>query len=132
MTCITVISADDTQNEVKMGLAEIYEVLNEPRKALKLVYEGQFVLPASRPPSDDRIFLQSSTHANGDRARRRSLPRPQNRILSRCLKRRQETRARRPGRRSTGSLSRNYASSRIKKRERCSNFTVVSRICGRP
>ena len=42
MTCIAVISADDTQNEVKMSLAEIYEVLNEPRKALKLVYEGQF------------------------------------------------------------------------------------------
>src|SRR3984885_5681939 len=32
--------ADPTHNEVKMKLAEIYEILNEPRKALELVYEG--------------------------------------------------------------------------------------------
>ncbi|RDB18196.1 Transcription factor tau subunit sfc4 [Hypsizygus marmoreus] len=31
--------ADPTHNETKMKLAEIYETLNEPRKALELVYE---------------------------------------------------------------------------------------------
>jgi hypothetical protein len=31
---------DPTHNEAKMKLAEIYEILNEPRKALELVYEG--------------------------------------------------------------------------------------------
>ena len=33
-------TADPTHNEAKMKLAEIYEILNEPRKALELVYEG--------------------------------------------------------------------------------------------
>lgn len=39
--------ADPTHNEAKMKLAEIYEILNEPRKALELVYEGNFsdILP---------------------------------------------------------------------------------------
>ena len=32
--------ADSTNNEAKMKLAEIYEITNEPRKALTLVYEG--------------------------------------------------------------------------------------------
>jgi general transcription factor 3C polypeptide 3 (transcription factor C subunit 4) len=31
--------ADPTNNEAKMKLAEIYEILNQPRKALDLVYE---------------------------------------------------------------------------------------------
>ncbi|KAG6826536.1 hypothetical protein H0H92_015434, partial [Tricholoma furcatifolium] len=31
--------ADPTHNEAKMKLAEIYEIMNEPRKALELVYE---------------------------------------------------------------------------------------------
>ncbi|KAJ7648003.1 hypothetical protein FB45DRAFT_1020219 [Roridomyces roridus] len=35
----TVRKADPTENDVKMRLAEIYEVLNEPRKALDLVLE---------------------------------------------------------------------------------------------
>ncbi|KIY47854.1 TPR-like protein [Fistulina hepatica ATCC 64428] len=34
-----VIAADQTNNDAKMKLAEIYEILNEPRKALQLVYE---------------------------------------------------------------------------------------------
>jgi hypothetical protein len=33
-------SADPSLNDTKMKLAEIYEILNEPRKALELVYEG--------------------------------------------------------------------------------------------
>jgi hypothetical protein len=33
--------ADPAHNEAKMKLAEIYEILNEPRRALELVYEGQ-------------------------------------------------------------------------------------------
>ncbi|KDQ49967.1 hypothetical protein JAAARDRAFT_42458 [Jaapia argillacea MUCL 33604] len=34
-----VIQADPTHNDAKMKLAEIYEILNEPRKALDLVYQ---------------------------------------------------------------------------------------------
>jgi hypothetical protein len=33
-------SADPSLDDTKMKLAEIYEILNEPRKALELVYEG--------------------------------------------------------------------------------------------
>ena len=36
-----VISADSTHNEAKMKLAEIYEILGEPRKALDLVMQGK-------------------------------------------------------------------------------------------
>lgn len=32
--------ADPTNNDAKMKLAEIYEIMGEPRKALDLVYEG--------------------------------------------------------------------------------------------
>ncbi|KAJ7848411.1 hypothetical protein B0H13DRAFT_2361910 [Mycena leptocephala] len=35
----TVRKADPNDNEAKMKLAEVYEILNEPRKALDLVYE---------------------------------------------------------------------------------------------
>jgi general transcription factor 3C polypeptide 3 (transcription factor C subunit 4) len=35
-----VLSLDPFSNDVKMRLAGIYEVLNEPRKALDLVYQG--------------------------------------------------------------------------------------------
>lgn len=36
----TVIEADPGHNEAKMKLAELYEILDEPRKALDLVYQG--------------------------------------------------------------------------------------------
>jgi hypothetical protein len=36
--------ADPNHNEAKMKLAEIYEILNQPRKALDLVYEGMLPL----------------------------------------------------------------------------------------
>jgi general transcription factor 3C polypeptide 3 (transcription factor C subunit 4) len=36
----TVRNVDPSHNDAKMKLAEIYEILNEPRKALELVYEG--------------------------------------------------------------------------------------------
>lgn len=34
------IEADPTHNDAKMKLAELYEILDEPRKALELVYQG--------------------------------------------------------------------------------------------
>lgn len=37
----TVVDADPTHNEAKMKLAELYEILDEPRKALDLVYQGK-------------------------------------------------------------------------------------------
>jgi general transcription factor 3C polypeptide 3 (transcription factor C subunit 4) len=36
-----ILSADSENNEAKMELAGIYEALNNPRRALDLVYEGQ-------------------------------------------------------------------------------------------
>ncbi|KAK7058184.1 TPR-like protein [Favolaschia claudopus] len=44
-------SADPENNEVKMKLAEIYEMLNEPRKALDLVYE--VIDSRKRKPKED-------------------------------------------------------------------------------
>jgi general transcription factor 3C polypeptide 3 (transcription factor C subunit 4) len=35
-----VIDADQTNNDAKMKLAELYEIMDEPRKALGLVYQG--------------------------------------------------------------------------------------------
>ena len=35
-----VIDADPAHNEAKMKLAELYEIMDEPRKALDLVYQG--------------------------------------------------------------------------------------------
>ena len=40
-----VIQADPTDNNAKMALAEILEILNEPRKALDLVMQGTWHLP---------------------------------------------------------------------------------------
>jgi general transcription factor 3C polypeptide 3 (transcription factor C subunit 4) len=36
-----VISTDPSNNDAKMKLAEIYEITNQPRKALALVYQGE-------------------------------------------------------------------------------------------
>jgi general transcription factor 3C polypeptide 3 (transcription factor C subunit 4) len=36
----TVIHGDPDQDDAKMKLAELYEEMNEPKKALSLVYEG--------------------------------------------------------------------------------------------
>jgi general transcription factor 3C polypeptide 3 (transcription factor C subunit 4) len=41
-TTFLVLSLDASLNDVKMRLAGIYEVLHEPRKALDLVYQGEF------------------------------------------------------------------------------------------
>ncbi len=44
---------DPTNNDAKMKLAEVYESMNEPRKALELVYEGSFMSlrPKQFPPT---------------------------------------------------------------------------------
>lgn len=36
----SVVATDPSNNDAKMKLAEIYEITNEPRKALNLVYQG--------------------------------------------------------------------------------------------
>ena len=41
--------ADPANNEAKMKLAEIYEITNETRKALDLVYEGGLFVDHSIP-----------------------------------------------------------------------------------
>jgi hypothetical protein len=53
---------DPTHNEAKMKLAEIYEILNEPRKALELVYEGlHFTLLLSYIPMT-LLYAPHSSH----------------------------------------------------------------------
>ena len=42
------IGADPGNNDAKMKLAEIYEIVNEPRKALELVYEGELCHPEAQ------------------------------------------------------------------------------------
>ena len=39
----TVVDADPSNHDAKMKLAEIYEIMDEPRKALELVYQGTVV-----------------------------------------------------------------------------------------
>lgn len=39
-TQYTVLAADPSHRDAKMELAKIYEILNEPRKALDLVMQG--------------------------------------------------------------------------------------------
>jgi len=42
----SVTAGDSEHNDAKMKLAELYEAMNEPRKALNLVYEGDSVSAA--------------------------------------------------------------------------------------
>ncbi|KAJ7633881.1 TPR-like protein [Mycena polygramma] len=48
-------------NEAKMKLAEVYEILNEPRKALELVYE--VIDSRKRRPKEPNAATNSATHA---------------------------------------------------------------------
>ena len=48
------INADPTHNEAKMKLAELYEIMDEPRKALDLVYQG----------NEPYLRCQSLSHAD--------------------------------------------------------------------
>ncbi|KAG6843906.1 hypothetical protein H0H87_011895, partial [Tephrocybe sp. NHM501043] len=54
--------ADPTHNEAKMKLAEIYEILNEPRKALELVYE--VIDSRKKRPKDPTSATSASTAAS--------------------------------------------------------------------
>ncbi|KAF8190296.1 hypothetical protein K438DRAFT_1831751 [Mycena galopus ATCC 62051] len=54
-------TVEPTHNEAKMKLAEIYEILNEPRKALDLVYEVIDSRKRNNKPSD--VALSRSTPA---------------------------------------------------------------------
>ena len=40
LMCCLVLTADPSHHDAKMELAKIYEILNEPRKALDLVMQG--------------------------------------------------------------------------------------------
>lgn len=37
-----VIEADPSNTDAKMKLAELYEIMDEPRRALELVYQGTY------------------------------------------------------------------------------------------
>ncbi|KNZ78575.1 Transcription factor tau subunit sfc4, partial [Termitomyces sp. J132] len=52
--------ADPTHNEAKMKLAEIYELMNEPRKALELVYE---VIDSRKKRTKETIASQPAESA---------------------------------------------------------------------
>ncbi|TFK37274.1 hypothetical protein BDQ12DRAFT_736397 [Crucibulum laeve] len=53
--------ADPSNNDAKMKLAEIYEIMNEPRKALELVYE---VIDSRKKRPRDRDAAQGDDAAN--------------------------------------------------------------------
>ncbi|KAJ7263136.1 hypothetical protein B0H12DRAFT_1103519 [Mycena haematopus] len=55
--------ADPNNNETKMKLAEIYEILNEPRKALDLVYE--VIDSRKRRPKEERSNTIADRAASG-------------------------------------------------------------------
>lgn len=50
------INADPTHNEAKMKLAELYEILDEPRKALDLVYQGNSISCPNRLSKLNLLF----------------------------------------------------------------------------
>ncbi|KAJ7640027.1 TPR-like protein [Mycena polygramma] len=52
---------DPTHNEAKMKLAEVYEILNEPRKALELVYE--VIDSRKRRPKEPNAVANSAARA---------------------------------------------------------------------
>ncbi|KAH9969571.1 TPR-like protein [Russula dissimulans] len=54
----TIISLDSSLNDAKMQLAEIYEVLHEPRKALDLVY--QVIDSRKRRPKDTAVSANTA------------------------------------------------------------------------
>ncbi|CCM04149.1 uncharacterized protein FIBRA_06311 [Fibroporia radiculosa] len=70
-----VIAADATHNEAKMKLAEIYEILNEPRKALELVLQVMdsrkrrprqgIVTGSMEDPSSSSLFEEKSRSKAG-------------------------------------------------------------------
>ncbi|KAF5389367.1 hypothetical protein D9757_004269 [Collybiopsis confluens] len=86
--------ADPTNNEAKMKLAEIYEIMNEPRKALDLVYQvidsrkrrnkeaSQTNVIASSSGNASSLFSESKTHKASSRS---NVP-AQNRLTQAQLK----------------------------------------------
>jgi general transcription factor 3C polypeptide 3 (transcription factor C subunit 4) len=46
---LSVIAIDPLNNDVKMKLAETYEIMNQPRKALELVYQGSSTIDFCSP-----------------------------------------------------------------------------------
>ncbi|KZP20521.1 TPR-like protein [Athelia psychrophila] len=68
----TVIEADPTHNDAKMKLAELYEILDEPRKALELVYQVIDARAKSRSGGREQTE-QPEQPAGGSNAPRASL-----------------------------------------------------------
>lgn len=70
-TSTLVIAADPTHKDAKMKLAEIYEILDQPRKALELVTQGMQIWVCvdsfiDWTPSDQ---LQKTKESAGEQAR---------------------------------------------------------------
>lgn len=63
------IDVDPTHNEAKMKLAELYEILDEPRKALDLVYQGSAMLHRSDLHSFITQFLVIDSRAKSRAAK---------------------------------------------------------------
>lgn len=55
----TVIATDPTNNDAKMNLAEIFEINGQLRKALDLVYQGEFY-SISFPLTSDGLRITRS------------------------------------------------------------------------
>jgi len=67
-----VIDADPSNTDAKMKLAELYEIMDEPRKALELVYQGTlFPLNQNSNVSDgaDQLLMPGSVGRDKQRAR---------------------------------------------------------------
>jgi hypothetical protein len=112
-----VIGADPSNNDAKMKLAEIYEIINEPRKALELVYEGN--------PWHLEVYtlvlipIQLSMLVNRRNLLQEKTVPPQGLKPRLCSRRRPKARVnqQRPSH-NTGLMLRNYANLRHKKNVR--------------
>jgi hypothetical protein len=109
-----VIGADPNNNDAKMKLAEIYEIVNEPRKALELVYEGDswhlqvYALVLT--------LIQSLMLANRRSLLQEKMVQPQGLTPRLCSRRRPKAKAnqQRPSHNS-GLILRNYANLKRRK-----------------
>ena len=131
-----VIQADPTNNDAKMKLAEIFEILNEPRKALELVMQGDLAPePCMTILSTEHRPLQSSTPASAAEASVkahstlpiRRLP-PFSRKARSAARRRKAKAPLRSQR--TSSPQRSCASSKRRKSARHSKAGTACRSCG--
>ena len=133
-----VIQADPTNNDAKMKLAEIFEILNEPRKALELVMQGDLVPEPCMTilSTEHHRSSQSSTLASAAEASAKAHLTLPTRRLPPCSKKARSVARRRKAKaplqsQRTSSPQRSCGSSKRRKSARHSRAGTACRSFGR-